>query len=364
MDRYADLLQLCIDLAEEWLGKTVDTSEQELLGHLIRNLSLLLAEINESVQWVYDSSSVSNSSGVYLDNLLELVGIFRQSNAKSTATLTCTATVPTTIPAGSIVRSAANVQFATDVDLVFSVAGSQDVAATCTVFGPYNADPNDINIIVTTVYGWSTATNAAAAIPGRLRELDAALKERHTVAVSTSGERDAASIFQAVSDVTGVSAARVDEDYTSITPVSVYVIGGSDADVATAIDGSITVGIGMAGTTSVVVYNDTMGQNKTIRFTRATNLDTYISMVLTKNPVLYPADGDLQIKNALIAYYEGQGIGEDVNYLALSTPILSVPGVTINELYLDDTPSPTVAESLSVASDKRAVIAADDIVIT
>lgn len=375
MDRYSDLLAQCIALAVEWKGQSVNTSERELLGHLIRNLSLLLAEHNEKLQAVYDGGSVAQSIGVQLDNLLELIGVFRQAAAKSTVTLTCTATVPTTIPAGSIVKTAAEVEFLTDADLVFVGAGSQDVTATCNEFGPFNAAIAEVSVIATTVYGWSAATNASAVIPGRLRELDAALKKRHTTAVSTSGERDAASIYEAVFNVAGVSAVRVDEDYTSETPVSVYVIGGSDAAIAAAIDGQLTIGIGTAGTTSVDVYNSTMAQNKTIKFTRATNIDIYISATLTKNTSLFPADGELQIKNALVAHIGGtdtngdavagdQLIGQDVNYLALSGPILTVPGVIIAALYLDDTASPAATIDLTVDADKLAFLNAANVVIS
>lgn len=364
MDAYADILTTFIELAIDWKGESISTDEQELLGHLIRNNALVLGEINEIVQEVHDQTSVANSTGTRLDNLMALVGIERQSNAKSTATLTITVTKATTIPAGSLARTATKVYFATDSDLVFVGAGSNTVAATCTEDGDNNAAIGEISIIATTVNGWSAVTNTAAAIPGRYRETSADLKERHTIAVATSGDRDAASIFEAVTAVTGVSRARVEEDYTSVTPVSVYVIGGADADIAEAIDGQLTIGIGTAGTTAVVVYDETIAQAKTINFTRATNETHYISMTLTKNVSLYPADGDIQIRGFLTALYDGLGIGENVQYLSLPGAILQVPGVTINALYLGTAPSPTGEVDIIVASDKRATLVDANILIS
>jgi uncharacterized phage protein gp47/JayE len=204
VDRYADVLARLIALATAWKGESLSTDEEEYLGHVFRQESLLSAEANEIIQAIYDALGVRNNQGVPLDNILEVIGLYRQAAAKSTVSLTLTVDRAVTIPAGKIVQTAAKVQWVTDEDLVFTGAGSDTVAATCTVTGPNNAAAGEINEIVTPVGGWTAVTNAAAAIPGRNRELDAELKVRHTAAVATSGERDAASIYEAVAAVTRV----------------------------------------------------------------------------------------------------------------------------------------------------------------
>ena len=134
LDRYADILTRLVALAESQWGTSVNTAEDEILGHLLRNIALLIGEINEVVQEVYDGSSVANSSGTQLDNLVELIGLTRQSAAYSTATVTFTATAATTVPAGTRVStSTTGLVFATDSALAFTAAGSDSVAATCTV---------------------------------------------------------------------------------------------------------------------------------------------------------------------------------------------------------------------------------------
>lgn len=363
VDRYQDILDNLIALAEAWMGESISTDEKELLGHIFRQEALLTAEANELIQSVYDAISVSNATGAQLGNLIELVNLFRQEAAPSTATLTCTVTKATTIPAGSLASTSANVSFATDSDLVFVGAGSDDVTATCTVNGPNNAAIGEISTISTSVNGWATVTNAAAAIPGRDREIDAELKNRHAAAVATSGERDAASIDEAVGAVTGVSGVKVTEDYTSATPVFVYVIGGSDADVAAAIDSQRTIGIGTGGTTSVDVYSTVTKETETIRFTRASDTDIYVDMVITINSALFPADGDLQIQTSIETLFDGQEIGDDVIYLELPGAILAVPGIVINELYVGLSASPTGTADVTIPNDERAVIDAADITI-
>jgi len=237
---------------------------------------------------------------------------------------------------------------------VFSGAGSDDVTATCTVDGPYEAAIGEVDTISTPVSGWTAVTNAAAAVPGRDRELDSALKARHTTIVATSGENDAAGIYAAVSAVSGVSAVAVVEDYTSTTPVHVYVIGGSDADVAAAIDNNLTAGIGTAGTTAVDVYNDTTMTTKTINFTRATNLTLYVEMTITIVEGVFPSTGDQDIKDALVDLLSTQRIGQDVLYLQLPGAVYETGGLTINSLYLGTSPSPSGTADIVVPANQRA----------
>lgn len=364
VDRYQTILDNMIALAEAWKGESLSTDEQELLGHIFRQEALITAEANEIIQSVYDAISVSSATGAQLDNLLELLNLFRQAAAKSTATLTCTVTKAVTIPSGSLVKTAAEVYFATDADLVFTGAGSDTVTATCTLNGPYNAAAGEINTIVTAANGWTVVTNAAAAIPGRDREVDVEFKTRHASAAATYGERDAASIDEAVGAVSGVSSVKVAEDYTSSTPIYVYVIGGADADIASAIDGQRTIGIGTGGTTAVDVYSSVTKETETIRFTRGADVDAYVDMTLTVNDALFPSDGDDQIKANIETIFDAYGLGDDIIYYALPGAIYQVPGVTINKLYLGLTADPKLISDVSIDNDERAVIDTANIGIT
>jgi uncharacterized phage protein gp47/JayE len=364
MDRYATILADMVTLCQAWKGQAIDTTEQYLLGHLLRQMAYQADQSNQKIQAVYDALSIGNATGTQLDNMAEIIGLERQSAAKSTATLTCTVSKACTIPAGSTVRTSTNIRFTTDSALVFTTAGSDDVDATCTKYGPHNADVDEINTIVTAINGWTSVINASAAIPGRYRETDAELKLRHSTAVSTSGDRDAASISEAVGAVDGVSAVLVTEDYTSSTPIYTYVIGGDDGEIASAIDGQRTAGIATGGTTSVGVYDSTTKQTETIRFTRATDVDIYIDMTLTVNNALFPSTGEADIKAAIEALFDGQNIGEDVIYFELPGAIYQIPGVVINSLTMGTSPSPTGTSDISVSNTNRAVIDAVNIGIT
>ena len=363
MDRYADILSDLIDLAKAQWGESVNTEDDELLGHLLRNVAYLAGLCNEALQDIYDGHSVLNAVGSKLDHLLAL--IFpdgRQSAAYSTVTITCTVTDATTIPQGSLVKTDANVYFATDEDLVFSGSGSDDVDATCTVVGANNAAIGEVDTIVSTTYAWTTVTNAAAAVPGRLQETDAEYRVRHTLAVSTTGLNDLASLYEAVGAVTGVSDVLAEDDDVD-NEVHIVVIGGADADVAEAIEQNITAGIGTTGSESEVVNNPVTGNSKTIYFDRASEVDCYVRIDVTTD-LNFPADGEQQLKDAVVALFAEYTIGDDVIYSSLYQPIWGIAGiVTVDLLYLDTSSPPTGTSDLTISTTQKAVIDEDDITI-
>lgn len=363
MDPYADVKSDMDTEGKDLWGDGINLEPDGFVGGSFEINSRALATINQIVQNVYDSFRIPNASGTALDSLIALIGLTRQSQAYSTATLTLTASVPTTVTAGSLYGTASGINFATDEEVVFTVAGSKDVAATCTIVGEQNAAAGEINQKVSSVYGITAVTNAVAAIPGRDRETDPEIRVRHSTAVSTSGDNDAASIYEAVGAVDGVSSVYV-EDNDVDGYVAVSVIGGSDDDVATAIANNITIGIPTVGSTAVDIYNPTTKQVKTINFTRATNLPTYIKMTITAATGLFPDDGTDQIKAALVAHYESIEIADDVVYTALYAPIYSVDGVTVNSLYLDTSAPAAGTSDLTVTSANRATIETANITIT
>lgn len=360
IQRNADILADMVALAEEWKGESISTDEKELLGHMLRQVAYQTDNVNELIQSLYDALSISNNSGVPLDNILELIDMERQSAAKSAATLTITTSKAVTVPAGYQRQTAAGVVFQTLTELVFVGAGSDTVESECTENGPFAAAAGEITEEVSYLNGVTSVTNAADAVPGRDRETDAEQKLRHTTAVATSGERDSASISEAVGSVTGVSAVYVDD---SSYPVATYVIGGDDDEVAAAIDGALTVGIETDGTTTISVYSSRTSQSRNISFTRATDLDIYIDLDIQVTD-LFPADGDDQIKAQIATLFDGNNIGDDVIYLQVPGYVYQVPGCIVQNLYTGIAASPTGEIDISIGLTNRAVIDAANIIIT
>jgi hypothetical protein len=377
--RLSDILANSITDSEaswdESIDTTINDAEDAFLGHLLRNMSLVVSDINEILQDIYDSGSVSNATGTRLDHLLALIGISRPSDAASTATVTLTASKATTVPAGSKYKTAANVIFQTDTALVFTAAGSSDVAVTCTTYGPNAAAIGDINTIVTDVDGITAVTNAAAATPGRYRATDAEQKASHTIAVATSGEGDAASIYEALIAVTGVSGVSVIENDTSETVDSIpaysthcIVIGGTAADIAAAIHNTKVGATPTYGGSSQNHYDTTTKQLKTINYSTGSEIPIYITVTVSLQEGQYDADYQVQIRDNLIAHFADFRIGDDVDFNALYGPLYQVSGITITDLKIDTTSPPANTTDEVMASTELATFtlanAATHLVIT
>jgi uncharacterized phage protein gp47/JayE len=332
--RYSEILEALITESVTKWGDSVDTSEDEFLGHLLRLIATLTAEINEIVQYIYDSRSIPNSEGVPLSNNVAMLGIERASDSASTAVLKLTAEKATTVPAGTLYKTA-------NTELYFAT-------------GEKNASIGAINTIVTPVSGISDVTNEAAAVPGRLQQTDAELKVTHSLAVETSGENDAASIYEALALVEGVSAIRVYDDEEN-SRIHVSVIGGDSEEIAQAISYNKTATIPTFGSTSVVLYDEITSQPKTINYDIAATRNIYIDMVLTKIDGVYPDDGDAQIKAAILSFFENYRISDDVIYTSIYKPIYEVTGVIVEELYIGFFASPSGTSNLTIDDDQLAV---------
>jgi len=372
LDRYADILDRLVTLAEAQWGTSIDTSEDEFLGHQLRNIALLVGEINEIVQDIYDSISVANATGVALDNLLEIVGLERPQDAYSTVTLTITPTETTTVPAGTQYSTAAGVIFATDEALALTGTTPGDVTATCTVVGANNAAIGEVTTIVNEVFGVASVTNAAAATPGRLRATDSEQKASHTLAVATSGESDAASIYEALVALEGVRSAYIFDNDTNSTAadgtpaknIHVVVIGGDSDEIAAAINNTKTSGVPMYGATDVDYYDTVTAQEKTISYDVGTEVSIHIEVIGTGATGVWPDDGASQIKAALVAHFADFRIGDDVIFNELYGPVFTAPGLSLTTLKVDTVDLPTGTTDITITATQLATLDEDDIDVT
>jgi hypothetical protein len=349
LDRYADVLARLHTIAKAQWGNDIDLESDSYYGHTMELISLLVSEINEIVQEIYDAGDVSNSYGAALDAAVSFIGLDRQAAAYSTISqIQLTLSKADTVPAGSLYKTANGVTFATDEDLTLTAAGDGVVAGTCDTFGAFNVAIGELNQIKTSGNSVTAVTNLTAAVPGRLRQTDSELKLAHTLAVDTTGLNDVASIYEALYQVNGVSAVYVFENDTQLTvsgvpskTIYVVVIGGTDADVAKAIDDNKTSSVPTHGDETVAVYNETTSQVKNINFDRGATVSIYIKMTLQKIEGQYPDDGDDTIKSGLADLYSTKRLNDDVIYNEHWGKIYAVPGVIVNSLYVGTVNPPT-----------------------
>lgn len=292
--------------------------------------------IGQLLEDVFLSRSPSNARGAQLSRLVQLNGITRKEASYSTASITVTGTPGTLIPAGSLIdtTSTPSAHFKTVNDITLASDGTGGGTVQATTTGAVQADTGAISVIKTVVSGWATASNPTPAIIGSDRETDAALRVRRALSVALPSRSLVDGIYAALTNIPGVSEAKVHENKTGfpivraggdpLPPNSIQAIvaGGADADIAKAIWVHASAGVTLVGATSQVVV-DSQGVGQIIKFDRPQSALVYARVFLriSLGVTLTQSTIDL-IKTTLVNYGNSVShIGKPVTYGSLFAPV-------------------------------------------
>lgn len=236
--------------------------------------------------------------------------------------------------------------------------------------GPIESEANSLTNILTPQLGWDSVTNPIPASAGRDVETDEELRNRFR---DTKFERAAStvdSIYSALIDIGGVEQVVVYENDTDVTdsngiPAHSFlpiVLGGLSSEIGQAIWENKPMGIRSFGETTVVIY-DSQGFAHEIGFKRPDPVPIYITLNLTKDAT-YPGSGDADIRSAIVAFFDANmGIGDDVIYSRLYTPVNSVSGHFVTSMYIGTAPSPTGTSNIPISFEQIATISSLNIQI-
>ena len=240
---------------------------------------------------------------------------------------------------------------------------------------------NTITSIATPVLGWDSAYNYTAATGGSETETDDELRRRFRDTKYERASNILEALYSALISVEGVTEVVIYENDTDTTdsdgrpPHSFMpiIVGGDTATLAKTIWENKPLGILsyqiQAPSTSypdgyTTVY-DSQGFPHYIGLNRPVPTALYISMSLLKTTGVYPADGDAQVKQALIDYLEENfGIGDDIVYSRLYTPINSVVGHQVNALTIGTSPSPSGTSNIVIPFNGIYTLDPANIIIT
>ena len=338
--------RLYLDIDSNW---NIDPSSPD--GLKIASDAEIFANLDESLQYAYNSKDPNKSRNVELDIVSAITGTFRDLGSPSNVNITIGGVSGTVILSGKLIESPVDgSQWTVDTTVTIGVGGTVDTTATCTVNGSTQADVNSITNIVNTVGGWQTVTNTAVATPGANVQTDAQLRLERALSVGKPGTNQVDSIIGVVYGVDDVRRVRVYENETDVVDanglpghsLAVIVDGGVNEDIAQAIYSKRSTGVTQfqAGTpVDVLVQSEKYPQQSTnIKFSRPTYIDIIVTVTVQSDGSL-PNDADDQIKQAILDYSQGSlvnpecgfnqlgfGIGEDVVLSRLYTPINSVIG--------------------------------------
>lgn len=255
----------------------------------------------------YNSFAPPTAQGTGLSRLVLLNGIQRENSSNSTVELTIVGVAFTPINNG-IAIDVLQQQWALPISVTIPNSGTITVTAVAVVEGALQALPDTITNIFTPTQGWQTVNNAAAATPGAPVEPDAQLRLRQAQSTALPSQTVLEGTFAAVANVPGVIAVQDYENYTNTTDanglpphsISFVVEGGTDTDVAQAMQIKKTPGTDTYGTTSVPT-TDSNGVPITINFFRPTN--AVISIQVTLTPLASWIESNETIIAAALATY-------------------------------------------------------------
>lgn len=338
-----------------------DYERDTFLGQITEILAYELGQLAEANMAVYDARSVSNATGLQLDNLALIVGVTRQEATKGTVTLTCTGTDGTVITQGKIVEGGgsdgkARWVISEDATIGAVTSGTVDVAAKAQDAGQIVATAGQITTIVTAVDGWDTVTNAAAADPGNDRETDSELRARRQRALQAAGATSTNAILSALLELDEVSGATVVDNPTgstatvagvSVDPYAVACIVAPDsmtaddqAVVVKAIYDHLGAGTATSGDQSGTVTKRD-GRTHTINFYFATDTAVNVAWTLAMEAGYVVADVEAELLELVTDYFLTLAPGDTVYPSPLIALAMTLDGIAnVTQLLLNGTAAP------------------------
>lgn len=288
-------------------------------GQLAQSQAAATLDKDNTIVELINNINPDTASGVMQDAIGRIYLMTRIASQPTVVTCTCGGISGTLIPAYSRVQGQNNAIYRSTSNLFIGTGGTVDIVFQAEVNGPTAAPIGSVNKIYQQIPGWDTVTNAAAGVPGRDVENRAEFefRRKNSVALNATGSLPAvrANVFA----VDGVLDVRTEENVTNgplviggVTLVEhslyVAVVGGSDADIATAIWTRKGVGCDYNGTTSVVI-EDTEGYNPpypqyTVKFQRPTNIRIIFEVNIASTPQT-PANYVELVRNAILDSFNG-----------------------------------------------------------
>lgn len=238
--------------------------------------------------------------------------------------------------------------------------GAIDAAATATVSGPVQGFAGTVNTIDTPVSGWANVVNLEDAETGQALETDPEMRARRNLSFAKSATTPLEAVIAEVLEVDGVTSCAVFENTTMATVDGVppkafetLVEGGDDQEIRDAILRSRPGGIEAYGNTSGTAL-DSAGGAHTIKFSRPVDVDVWVTIALSYNRTLWPADGQDQVAEALATREDARAVGLDVVASRISggvmfgvpgTPDVGTPGIIDVSSVLIGTANPPVSSA-------------------
>jgi len=352
-------------------GTGVNLQAQGPFGQMIGIWSEREALLWELVEAIYNGLDPATAEGVPLQKSCNIVGVTKQEATYSTVTVTCTGTPATVILIGTIFSVSGNplARFLTDYQVTIAGGGTVSVECTAETAGAVIANAASLTVIETPVSGLDSITNALDADVGNNDETDAELRYRRNLSLQQSQAATLEAIRTVLLEVEDVDncvgeeniTGEVDGDGRPPHSFEMVVQGGTDANIATAIWESKPTGIKSHGTEMYTV-TDSQGKNRDIYFSRATEIDIYVIVDITRISGILPTEA--QVKQKIIDYGDGLNLSDDVLPVSGIIPkiaeLANIKDITIK---VGTAPAPTLDDPITIDATEIAVFSTVNITV-
>lgn len=380
---YQDIVDQLVADAQNIYGSDIYLGTDSQDYQWISSFSKMIYDSFLTAQAVYNSRGPATALGAGLDAIVGINGIQRKAAVYSTATETI-AGIPGTPITGGVVADVNGNYWSLPSPTIIGSSGSVTVTVTCQTAGAITANPGDINVIVTPVLGWTSATNPNAATVGSPQETDSQLRARQATSTAQPSQSILEGLKGALAALSGVNRYKVYENDTGSTnslglpPHSITCVmdGGNSTDIATTIFDRKGPGCATNGTTTVPV-TDSYGVTTDINYDVVTEVPIDVSYAV-KQISGYTTDTTTAIQNAAANFLNANGIGNNVYNSSLwgaaltvntdpSNPVFSITSVTaavhLGATLQTSLTSGTAYTSIDVSALTYPVTSGDNLVI-
>lgn len=339
---YDEFVERLSQRSKEQLGEDIDVSETSVYGKFIRIIAYDLAAEYETLENVYYARFPNTASGVSLDRLCVFAGITRNPATYARHNIKVTGTADTTVLMGGlIVGNEDNITFYNENDFTIGSDGTANIIVAAVDSGT-GGNIDNIDTIVNPVTGIASIEYVGLEEAGEDIESDYDLRKRFSVAVSGAGACNEDAIRGYIARISGIESVVIvtndtneaDSDGRPAHSFEVYIYGGEgqEQEVADAIFlkkplgvKAITTETGSNAITKTVT--DKGGFSHSISFSRVTEVAIDINVSIKTNSS-YMTSGAAAIKNNLVEYVSGIGVGGSVVTSAMYSHVFEVTGVT------------------------------------
>ena len=338
-------------------------------GQLIDIMSFELSQAWSEINQVYNSFDPNLATGAALRNIALITGTPYGAASRSQVVLDLVGTTGTLVPYGSVVKDATGNEFTTEFDAVIPAS----VQAIAVIPGPILVPANTVEVIGTTVVGWTSVTQTLAGVAGKPAETDAEFRNKRNATVlrnyTSVSETVSARLYELGIEQVTVVNNDTDTPFADGTPAKSIqvtvgeVVGATDADIARVILATKSLGCPAYGTT-VVVVEDEQGASHSIGFTKATAVEVFIDMNITFLDPDISANAQTYIKEDIVASINAQLAGEDVIWSRLFSLITPYGKAQVNSLQIGLSLGSLASANIVMALDEYATIALGNINIT